>query len=404
MRIRIFRFFVLFLFFGLPVAGFAQKTYQPGYLIDGNGKREAVQILNKDWRYNPTEIQVRRTADQDPITVPTEALREFGIDGKARYINRHVAIEKSSVSRTTRNTTRPVQEVERVLLRVEVEGEASLYSYRAPRVTKYFLTQDGGQINQLMYTVHRAADGGLVETRTFVRQLQRLLTCDDSFSVGTDLNYKLAALTDVIMAYNTCASGGEQIVYGNETSKGKSFYLTLQPGFYYTDYKLISAGNNERILDSENRLALRIGVAAEYVLPYGANTFSVLFQPSYYRFSAPAMLPEPSESESESEYLMEYAAFDLPVAFRAYHFLQRDIKVFASGGVGVIIPFGELYENGNEVYKMKGMLATHLEVGVRYRERYNLAIGYESQGNSLLSEAVRTRTSGLRITTGYTLQ
>ncbi len=399
MRIRFTRFLVSFLIFGLPVAIFAQKTYEPGYLIDGNGKREAVQILNKDWRYNPAEIQVRRTADQEHITVPTEALREFGIDGKARYINRHVAIEKSSVSRTTRNTTRPVQKVERVLLRVEVEGNASLYSYRAPRVTKYFLTLDDGQFTQLIYTVHRAADGSLAETRTFVRQFQRLLTCDGSFSVGTDLEYKLAALKDVVTAYNACASGGAQTVYGTETSTGKSFHFTLQPGFYYTDYKLISTGNNERILDSENRLALRLGIAAEYVLPYGANTFSVLFRPSYYRFSAPAALPEPSESE----YRMEYAAFDLPVALRAYHFLQKDVKVFATGGVGVIVPFGELYENGNEVYKMKGMLATNIEVGVRYRGQYNLAIGYEAQGNSLLSETLRIRTSGLRITTGYTL-
>ncbi|WP_116108458.1 hypothetical protein [Lewinella sp. IMCC34191] len=399
MQIRFSRFFPLLLIFGLPVAGFAQKTYEPGYLIDGSGKREAVEILNKDWRHNPAEILVRRTADQEPITVPTQALREFGIDGKARYINRHVAIEKSSVSRSTRSTTRPVQEVERVLLRVEVEGNASLYSYLAPRVNKYFISLDDSQFTQLVYTVHRASDGNLTETRTFVRQLDRMLACGNAFSVPSDLKYQLDDLRDIVSAYNTCAYAGPHTIYENEPARENSFLVTLQPGIYHTDFKLTDRENHERIVDSKNRSVLRLGVETEYMFSYGGHTLSAIFRPSYYRFSGHAT---PTESP-ESEYIMEYAALDLPVALRYHHPLQEDINVFATGGIGLLAPFGKLHENGQELSKMKGTLSACAEVGVRYRGLYNLAIGYEAHGNTLPGESLSARTSGLRITTGYTL-
>ena len=388
---------LLCLFLLLSAASFSQQTFEPGYFIDGDGKRETVQILFEDWRYNPANIQVRRAADQEAITVPTGALREFGIDGKARYVNREVAIEKSYVSRTTRATSLPLQRIERVLLRVDVEGKASLYSYLAPRVSKHFLSIDAGQLHQLVYTTHRAPDGSLFETRTFVHQLRRQLSCDGYPGVDNSLEYQLADLTRVVADYNHCADGATHTVYEYPTPREKALRFSLQPGFYFTRFKLSTRPGRERLMKSASHLTFRVGATAEYTLPYVDQELSVLFRPSYYRFSAAASLPE------MSVYQLEYAAFDLPVALRYYYTLAEDVKVFTTGAIGIIVPFGALYDNGREISKVKGTVFTSAEVGVRYRKRYDLAIGYETQRNCLSDDGLRATTPGLRITTGYLL-
>ncbi|PPK84685.1 hypothetical protein CLV84_3847 [Neolewinella xylanilytica] len=390
---------ILFLLFGLPLTLFTQDAYAPGYLIDRNGKREEVQILQKDWRYNPSEIQIRRGNDQECISVPTEALREFSIPGKSRYVNFEVAIEKSSVSRTTRETTPPMQQVERVLLRVEVEGKAGMYSYLAPKVKKYFLSLDSGLPKQLVYTITRAPDGSISESRTFVRQLDRLLACDGNFSVPSELKYRIAELREVILDYNSCMEGGSRTVYENIPPATKPYRITLLQGIYRTDFKLIEREDNSVRVNSENRTVLRLGVEAEYVTPYAENMLSVLFRPSYYHFYASGYASAPEASQ----FVMDYSAFDLPLAVRYYRSVREDIKAYATGGIGVIVPFGELYENGQQVLKLKSRLSATADIGVRYRDQWSLAIGYEAQGNGLGGEALRSSTSGLQITTGYTL-
>ena len=389
---------LLCIFLLFSVVSFGQQTFEPGYFIDGNGKREAVEILLEDWRYNPAKIQVRRAADQPPITIPTEALREFGIDGKARFVNRAVAIEKSATSRTTRATTPPVQRVERVLLRVDVEGKASLYSYLTPQTSKHFFSLDGGQLHQLVYATHRAPDGRLSETRTFVRQLQCKLSCDAAFVVDDDLKYQLADLTRVVADYNRCANGETQTIYDYQPPRERRLHFSVQPGIYLTKLNLYHGNDHERLQHSAHRAALRIGVAAEYTLPYADYALSLLFRPSYYRFSASAPLPVPWQSE----YRLDYAAIDLPLALRYYYSLCDDVRLFTGGGLGFVAPFGKLYENGEEIDPLRSTLSTSAEIGFRYRGRYDLAIGYEARGNCVAGERLRATTPGLRITTGYT--
>lgn len=400
MSIRFIPSAILFLLFALPTALLAQQDFEAGYLIDRNGKREELEILNREWRHNPAEIQIRRGEDQDHITVPTAALREFGITGKARYVNLEVAIEKSSVSRTTRVTERPVQQVERVLLRVEVEGDASLYSYLAPRVSKYFVAVNGERPTQLDYSVTRAPHGGISEARTFVRQLDRLLACPASGPTPADLNYELAEIRPIVLAYNDCSGGGgKQTVYANGTSGERPVTVTLVAGIYHTGFRLFDDANRNLLLDSKNKATLRLGVEVEYPFTYRGLSLSVLARPSYYGFRSPTTRPD----GAESAYTMDYRAVDLPLALRYYRSLCPDFRFFAGGGTGIVLPFGELHADGQKLFDMNTMVSVSGEVGARYQERWSLALGYEAQGNGLSGHPLRARTAGMRISAGYTL-
>ena len=386
----------LFLLSFLPSLLTGQQSFEPGYIVDRNGNREAVEIRNDHWRYHPATIQIRRAADQAEISVPTTALDEFGIPGKARYVNRLVAIEKSVSSRRAPLATRPVQEVERTLLRVEIEGAAELYSYHTPRVRKFFVAENHGRPIQLIYTVNLRADGAITENRTYVRQLAQLTGCGEAGTASATPRYDLAAIREVVRAHNACISGTEQIVYEN----GRPTYLTprITPvvGIFGTGLRLRDQLGDAPLPDPVNRTALRIGVELEYALPYAPEGWSVLLRPGYYGFRAAA-------STGESAYELTYRAVDLPFGVRYAYSPRPQLQVFAGGGAGLVIPFGRLDHNGEELARLQGTVTYGADLGVRYHQRWNLRVGYEAQGNSLAAGSLRHKNSGIRITTGYTL-
>ena len=387
---------VLLLVAFLPGILFGQRSFETGYMVDRNGNREVVEIRNDHWRFNPEAIHIRRAADQAEISVPTAALDEFGIPGKARFVNRLVAIEKSVSSRRDPLPARPVQEVERVLLRVEVEGAAELYSYRTPRVSKYFLAENQGRPIQLIYTFSRRADGHVTENRTYVRQLARLTGCPSAAGEPAAPRYELAAIREVVRAHNACIAGTDQIVYDNPGPARLSPRITPFAGITGTGLRLRDRQAGDPLPDAAHRTALRGGVELEYALPRAAGAWAVLLRPGYYGFRA-------SAAAGESAFELTYRAVELPFSVRYAYRLRPHLQLFAGGGAGLVVPFGRLRHNGEEVASLQGTVTYGSDLGLRYHDRWNLSVGYEAQGNSLVAGSLRNRTSGIRITTGYTL-
>ncbi len=389
----------LFTFLSLTSA-FAQQAFEAGYLIDRAGKRNEVNILNEDWRFNPAEILIRRGADEATVSVPTKALKEFGIYDRARYINLEVAIEKSSTSSSNLSATAPIARMERVLLRVEVEGDANLYSYLAPQVSKYFLSVDGGKPRQLIYTRTLVGGGTVSEARTYIRQLNTHLSCGQVPAIKETLKYSLKAIKQAVMDYNGCTSGGSSVVYENAIPGAKSFYVTVLPGAYYADFKLIQTSSNAAITDLQNRWSPRLGVDIEFVPPFAGNKMSVLFRPSLYRFSSSGPY-FPSNGNTKVE--VSYSALDLPFAVRYYSFLQEELKLFTTAGFGVTVPIDQAFQIEQSTYSLDGRVSLALDLGVRYRDRYSLSLGYEKDGDGLVGLEFAAKASGFRVMMGYTL-
>ena len=391
---------LLLTFLGLCFAAgaTAQQSFEPGYVVDATGQRSEVYILNEDWRFNPTEITIRKAEDQEPFTLATRSLAEFGIGDKARYVHYTLAIEKSATQTSRLSMAAPIAKTERVLLRVEVAGAASLYSYLTMTAKKYFLGVGEMVPTQLIFTRTLVGGGGVSESRAFVQQLRTQLACDDNVPVDEQLKYSLQAIKPLVIMYNSCVSGHSQ-VYENETPGARSFYLTLLPGVYATDFKLLTAGNGTPITDMRNSVVPRLGVDLEYVLPFGGNKLALLARPSYYRFSSsgPYFPVEGTIAE------VAYSALDLPISFRYYSFLNQDLKLFGTLSLGITVPMDRYNNVEDPVFEMDARTSFATEFGLRLQDRWGLSVAYEHNGNGLISRAYTTRTPGVRMMLGYTL-
>ena len=375
----------------------AQQLYEPGYLVEIGGKRTEVLILNRGWRYHPTEISVKTSADGPSAVRNTEGLEAFGIDGKVRYEQHEVSIEKSSSELSLLADTFPVPRRERVLLRVEVAGPASLYSYLAPRVAKYFLATGPSEPTQLIYS--RTLRGGQVaENRGYRRQLSDALPCGDDFRISGGLGYTLRELTKVVREYNEC-TGTPYVVYDNRPSTDQAISLTFNAAAYRSDFQLWYVSEDVLISDMDDRWIPRLGLDVAYTLPFRGNKLALLFRPAYYTFASSGTY---WFREREYDLSVDYTAVELPAAFRYYSFVNPAWQLFGTAGMGYTITRGRVERERDPAVSMQGMFLFTAEAGVRFRSHWTFSLGYLTHSSSLGNFAISSKAMGPYVQLGYT--
>ncbi|WP_116108462.1 porin family protein [Lewinella sp. IMCC34191] len=383
----------LLLFSLLP----AQQRYEPGYLVETSGARTEVLILNKGWRYHPKEISVK-TSDDGPITVrATDELEAFGIDGKARYENREVDIEKSSTDIKVLSDKVPQAQRERTLLRVEIAGPATLYSYLAPQVTKYFLAVGEEVPSQLTYT-RVLQDGQLFENRGYAKQLADALRCDPDFRIPTRVKYTLKELAGIVSEYNQCV-GQPYVSYNDAPSDRKPLRFTANLAAYRTSFQMKDLSDDDALPEMDHQLIPRVGVDMEYTLPFGGHKFALLFRPGYYRYATSS-----TYQRRGREHALEVAfdAIELPVAFRYYSFLSGGLQLFGTVGLGHTLTLGNIDRESHYDLPMHGMFSFTGEVGIRYRSHWTLAGGYRTHSSSIRHNTITTDFRVPYLQVGYT--
>lgn len=378
----------------------AQQSFETGYVIDQTGRREVVDIFNLDWRFHPDTIELLRAG----ITtrVATEDLQEFGIGSKARYVNLPVLLEKSSVQYGHLPTDKPVPQIERTLLRVEVEGNATLYSYLQPLVTKFFVARGDGLPKQLVYTRTLVKTDKVSESRLFIKQLQAHLDCSGMGAIKESLHYNLRNIKKIVQDYNDCSGAVDQVVYENEMPGRRAVRLTVLAGLHRATLKLKDAQQAGEYAAYTTKPTLRIGLDLEFVLPFGGDKFAFLFRPNYYRIQSDT---GNSGGANSAPLYADYHAVDLPFAMRYYSFLNDDVKLFLSGGMGVTLNSGNLYWNSFKTTGISRTTTLAAEVGTRYRERWNLSLGYERYFTTPTKtfQTYKSNISALRLMLGFTL-
>lgn len=74
-----------FLFYALFLG--AQISFDPGYFIDNQTKRQECLIENKDWKNNPNSFRYKTSEDGSIQEIHIRDLQEFGINGASRYMS-----------------------------------------------------------------------------------------------------------------------------------------------------------------------------------------------------------------------------------------------------------------------------------------------------------------------------
>jgi len=312
----------LFLIFTLvTVNSFGQITFEKGYFIDNQNQRVECLIKNIDWKNNPDQFDYKLTTNSSTEKGNLNTTKEFGVTGFSKYVRADVKIDMSKADLNNLSKTRePEWSQEQLFLKVLVDGKASLYYYENEALNRFFYSVSDTAINQLIYKEYITEDNQVAMNYTFREQLWSNVRCtNSSMSSVENIRFKRSELERYFEKYNT-DGGNTPLVYGKQ-KKRDSFQLRLTPGLNYSWVTTANAFAPNEFVDFGYKINYRIGVEAQFILPFNKNKWGILFDPSYQYFNA-------SGQNSYETVEIKYQSIDFPIGLRHKFFMNENLIIF----------------------------------------------------------------------------
>jgi hypothetical protein len=404
-----------------PVIVFGQVKFEKGYIIDNDGKKFDCLIKNNQWKNSPSNIDYKLNENDEVTKISYHQLKEFGIAGVVKYIKVVTNIDRSSNEANKLTFERnPVWNQEELLLKVLIEGKASLYYYESGGLKRYFYSFADSAVSQLVYkrykidrgdlniindgnfglsTSRSGSIGGdyLAENNDFRSQLWDNLKCEDIYnSTLKKLKYSENDLKGFFKTYNECSQNS--FTDYSMSNRGKvTFNMKIAPGLFFSSLSdargIISAKEN-----FTNKPGYRIGIESELVTPFNRNKWSLLFEPNFLYYQL-------GDYEEDSSTPANYSAIEFPVGARYYMFLNDNSRLFfdALFNPNFSINFNPGIENLGAGYKTTSNTSFLLGAGYDFK-KYSLELRYYSKRELLNNYPFWSfRSSGLQLIFRYRL-
>lgn len=337
------------------VPAYSQIRLEKGYFIDNEGKRTECYIRDADWPSNPTSFKYKLVSEEKFGEANVEDVREFGMENGPAYVRAQVNVDESPVILHLLSSQRAPEWVEKVIfLKILVSGPAILYVYRSAGITQFYYQLNGGRITPLVYKRYLNGDGNVVSNFAFRQELLNNLQCGDiPASRVARLNYRETDLEPYFNRYNACVNPGVETrrkVVGRET-----FNLRVTPG---AELVMMKAERFTRFGDGarkHNTVSGRLGLEAEYILPFNKNKWGLLAEPSLQYYKIPLTVLGLKINAN-------YWSVEVPVGVRHYFFLPNNARLFV---------------NGQAIFHLAGWqsAASRREREMEMRSRGGLALG-----------------------------
>ena len=334
------RLSIILLLYFITNLCFSQTEFQEGYYVNRENQKIACFIKNEDWRNNPSEIQIRTNPQASVQTVTMDDILSFEIFENAKFIRKEVGIDRSSeqVSRMS-NKRAPEFNQEVLLLKVVVEGNASLYHYQGSGVERFFYTspttKEPKQLIYKKFKVETAVDayGNLLKANVvatnneYQQQLYSELNCQFSSTQQFEtLRYTKKSLTKYFKDYNKCSNSSYK-TYG-EIEEKFSFATTLRIGLNNSKLETDTDARDFRSVEFDGQSSVRLSTEFELLLPFNNNRWGIIVEPTYQSFNADDRREVTGVEGGFINAEVEYSSIELPIGLRHYFLFQNDVKLF----------------------------------------------------------------------------
>ena len=293
----------------------AQKEFEPGYIIMNNVKTECL-IKNAGWIQSPESIEFKYHENADIRIADAEAIDEFHIyETEYKYVSRNFQFAYNIPAKDH-------------FLKVLLEGKASLFYYSSYVGTLYYFEVNDENLTLLHHKtdIHGRKE---YDRSRFRAQLFESLKCDDlPQSRFRDLNYRANDLIKLFTDYNNCENT-ESINYHAIKKKGKfNLFLKAGTGILETAELLRTHPNNI----SKFQTKMKIGVEAEYVLPFKNNKLGAFVGSSYSSHYAEGVFWYPKEFPYHGARDMEfdYNMIEFSFGVRFYSYFSPEHRIYGS--------------------------------------------------------------------------
>lgn len=388
----------------------SQVNFENGYYITTENEKIDCLIKNYDWISNPTKVEFKAAENTEAKELSINFIKGFGIYNVSKFIQETVAIDRSNDDLNHLNDQRePINKIETLLLKVIIEGKASLYSYTDGNFNRFFYKINNSPIQQLVHKLYQN-NGVLGENNRYKQQLWNELKCaETTLNQIERLRYEKDKLSAYFIKYNTC-NNSESVTFEKEKEKKDMFNLTLRTGMNNSFLSVQGLDKSDaRGVDFGNKLNIRIGLEAELILGFNKNKWSIFIEPTYnqsYKSDKSSSNPGVSSPFLRDEYAqINYQAIDIPIGIRHYFFLNNDSKIFINGAL--VLNFNKEaeieYKNySNLKINTKSNLA--LGIGYKFKDKYSVELRHQTKRELLRDYITLTgnyQTSSLIF--GYTI-
>ena len=353
----------------------SQVQYEPGYLINDQGQKQEVLILNKDWRSNPSEFTYKLSEAGEPETGNILDVKEFGVGDYLKFGRFKVSIDRSGESlRNISTKAEPEFSEETVFLKQLVAGDVNLYVYEEGVLERFFLSNEKIEITPLVHKKY-LKESRMVTNNQFRQQLYNLASCGETTPEEFNkTEYTQKDLIAYLISYHDCRQA-EYFIFKEEGKKLKVNFA-LKAGL---DFSSLSVKKGMYVKGSEFDLkpSLRIGAEMEVVMPFNRNKWAVFVEPTYTRQKVEenGILSNELYNPHEVDLLIDYQFLSILTGARHYFYLNKESKIFLSGGATFDVPFKtHVYIDRDDRYELDPELNK-----TRLDAHFNLGIGFNYQ-------------------------
>jgi hypothetical protein len=370
--------------------------FEKGYYIDNNNNKVDCLINNLDWNYNPNQFEYKTEENAIPKTMLFSEFKEFSVGTEYKFVKATVKIDKTSDKIDSRSSLKTMNFVEdELVLRVRVEGKASLYSYNNGEYLRFFYSTATAKFVPLSYKVYfNLQESEYAKNETYKQELLNTLKCDNISQ--TDINhlqYSSSSLTDFFIKYNTCS--GELTDKFVAKKVFDTFDLFVKAGVGISSFSLDFAGYNA---DFDKKAFVRASVEAEINFSNSFKKWSVVFEPSYLRYNNTYTFNTTTNYKSK----LDYTLIDLSFGFKRYVMLNKNTFLFIRGNISYGMPIhqSELTFSGTvNGQRVITSMYPSLGIGALYDKKYLVDIRYEY--NKELFSIAQSKMSTIAVMMGY---
>lgn len=389
--------FILILIFSTQC--YSQISLEKGYFITNTGQKIDCLIKNVDWLNNPTEFEYKIKEGDALKKESISQVKEFGIDNFSRFIRSSVNIDRSINKLNHLSTQRnPQFKEEELFLKVLVSGEANLFQYDDINLTRFFFsTNNTNGIEQLVFKNYKANGDMIGENNKFKQQLLNELKCPNiTFKDIKNISYEKDDLVHLFISYNQC--NNSEVVNYVKKQKQDLINLNARIGFNNASFALQNEQSNSSNVDFKNKIILRVGLEAEFIMPFHNNKWALVVEPTYQAFKAEKEIPS-------TKVTVDYTSIEIPLGIRHYFYLNNNSKFFINGSL--ILDFvgksNVTYDSGLDLEITK---SSNLGFGIGYKQndKYSLELRYHTKKNLLNSyQSYDSEYNSIAVILGYTL-
>ncbi len=160
--------------------------------------------------------------------------------------------------------------------------------------------------------------------------------------------------------------------------------MTFRPSLNYSSLEIQNSVLGFNDIDFRNKLGIRFGIEAEFILPFNKNKWGIIVEPTYQYFKSEQSKETGNVSGGILVSRIDYKSIELPVGIRYYFCLNDKSKLFTN--ISYVFDFSnnssiKFLRNDDSMLdelEIKSRRNLALGIGYKYKNRYSMEIRYNT--------------------------